>query len=73
VRIFKQKLNFKHFQNFISAAGMTVEILPFPYSESEVSTRDDFVRFLYENSKIKRALAEVVPWLYEQGAFELPQ
>lgn len=57
---------------FPSAAGMTVEILPFPFC-GEVIAGDDFAKILYETPKAKEALAEVIPWLDSQGAFDLPQ
>lgn len=51
---------------------MTIEILPFPFF-GEITTRDDFVRTLYETPKAKEAFAEVIPWLDGQNAFDLFQ
>ena len=47
-------------------------MLPFPLSE-KLLTEADFLQTFYANSKVEEAFAEVIPWLYERGALDIPE
>lgn len=55
-----------------TAAALTVELLPFPLSE-KLMEDEDFHQHFYTNPRVKQAFAEVIPWLDEQGAMDIPQ
>jgi hypothetical protein len=54
-----------------SAAGMTIDILVFTFA-GKFELGDEYASTFYESPKAKEALAEVIPWLDAQSAFELP-
>lgn len=54
-----------------TAAGLTVEMLPFPMSE-KLLTDADFLQTFYTNTKVEEAFSEVIPWLNERGALDIP-
>ena len=54
------------------ASALTVELMTFPLSDILVTEDDYFLKF-YANPTVEEAYAEVIPWLYERGALDIPE
>jgi len=51
---------------------MSLELLPFPIND-KIYGEPGFIEELFLNSRIKQALTDVIPWLDNQNALDLPE
>lgn len=58
-------------------AAMTVELLPFPMVDKQISTttdlNHDWFSIFYDNPRCEAAFEEIFPWLDEIGALDAPE
>lgn len=55
----------------ISASASTVTLLPFPHTKKPIS-EEGFLDEYYTNPTVVKALSEIIPWLDQRGALDLP-